>query len=103
MPFNFFAVVEVNKHTHVDDTVEDTTLKFYLECGNHHYASYMDFTRIRRAKGHARHYQRDGERLRSFQPANFNHKMRGQHPVTVETWDDYEIMGDTEPFMEDWP
>eukprot|EP00972_Heterocapsa_arctica_P059376 8755810-Heterocapsa_arctica.AAC.1 len=41
--------------------------------------------------------------LKSFQPANFKHNMRGQHLVTVESWDEYEIMGDTEPYLEDWP
>eukprot|EP00972_Heterocapsa_arctica_P043168 6364624-Heterocapsa_arctica.AAC.1 len=134
-PFNFFAFVEVNKHTYVDDTVEVTTLKFDLECGNHHYASYMDYTRCMeeftleityRAKaaiiesilGLGYIFTNKGfEDLRdmpdivndmengliSFQPANFKHKMRGPHPVTVESWEDSEIMGDTEPCMEDWP
>eukprot|EP00972_Heterocapsa_arctica_P098368 14516879-Heterocapsa_arctica.AAC.1 len=41
--------------------------------------------------------------LREFKTENFRHKERGQHTGTVESWDDYEIMGDTEDFMEDWP
>eukprot|EP00972_Heterocapsa_arctica_P009839 1448618-Heterocapsa_arctica.AAC.1 len=42
--------------------------------------------------------------LISFHHKNFKHKMKGQHPVTMESWKDYDIMGDgTSVFMKDWP
>eukprot|EP00972_Heterocapsa_arctica_P057486 8481786-Heterocapsa_arctica.AAC.1 len=44
-----------------------------------------------------------GQFLISFHHKNFKHKMRGQHPDTLDSWKDYEIMGDGEPAYEDWP
>eukprot|EP00972_Heterocapsa_arctica_P115939 16450488-Heterocapsa_arctica.AAC.2 len=41
--------------------------------------------------------------LREFNAAIFRHKERGHHEAAVEAWDDYEMMGDTEECMEDWP
>eukprot|EP00972_Heterocapsa_arctica_P093405 13777401-Heterocapsa_arctica.AAC.1 len=59
--------------------------------------------RVHIAKGYAEHHQRGGETSDKFHHENFKHKMRGQHPDTVDSWKDYEIMGDGEPVYEDWP
>eukprot|EP00972_Heterocapsa_arctica_P061154 9017545-Heterocapsa_arctica.AAC.1 len=34
-----------NGHVYVDDTVNVVTLNFYVECGDQHYANYMDQTK----------------------------------------------------------
>eukprot|EP00972_Heterocapsa_arctica_P003326 495585-Heterocapsa_arctica.AAC.1 len=49
MPFNFFATVEVNQITYVDDVAHVVALRRFQECGNEHYARLFDQIR---ADGH---------------------------------------------------
>eukprot|EP00972_Heterocapsa_arctica_P108248 15940777-Heterocapsa_arctica.AAC.1 len=41
--------------------------------------------------------------LRSYRHKNFKREKRGQHPDTVDTWKDGEIMGEDNVKIEDWP